>query len=247
MQTGENVQALRKILDFMRMGSICLLLIHFYCVCYPAFKYWGFTIGLADRLIFNLTQNISLLSGVDKPKLMALLLLTVSLIGIKGKKDDKLTIGPVLFYILIGALLFFISSLFLLIPADETIVSCLYISITSTGYLSLLAGGSKATRLLHLKLRGDIFNEKNETFPQEERLLENEFSINLPAQYKFKGKLKRSWINIINPFRALVVLGTPGAGKSYFVIRHVITQHIQKGFSFFLYDFKFPDLTGSAG
>ncbi|PTT11064.1 conjugal transfer protein TraG, partial [Flavobacterium sp. HMWF030] len=89
----------------------------------------------------------------------------------------------------------------------------------------------------------DIFNKENETFPQEERLLENEYSINLPAQYFLKDKLRKSWINIINPFRALMVLGTPGSGKSYFVIRHVITQHISKGFSMFIYDFKFDDLT----
>ena len=32
-------------------------------------------------------------------------------------------------------------------------------------------------------------------------------------------------------------------GKSFFVIRHVITQHLEKGFTCFLYDFKYPDLT----
>jgi len=74
-------------------------------------------------------------------------------------------------------------------------------------------------------------------------LLENEYSVNLPAQYNLKGKIRKSWINIINPFRALLVLGTPGSGKTYFVIRHVITQHLEKGFTFFIYDFKFPDLT----
>lgn len=107
----------------------------------------------------------------------------------------------------------------------------------------MLSGGARVSRLLKLKFKGDVFNDKNETFPQEERFLENEYSINLPAQYCLKGKIRKSWINIINPFRALLVLGTPGAGKSYFVIRHVITQHISKGFSFFIYDFKFPDLT----
>ena len=89
----------------------------------------------------------------------------------------------------------------------------------------------------------DIFNKMNESFPQEERLLENEYSINLPAKYVFRGREKKSWINIINPFRSLLVIGTPGAGKSYFVIRHVITQHIRKGFSMFIYDFKYDDLS----
>lgn len=243
MQSGENTQALHRILDFTRLLSIVLLLLHFYSACYPAIKAWGLTFSFLDTLVFNLTQNLSFLSGINKPKLASLLLLTVSLIGVRGKKSDKLTLPPILFYIIVGLLLFFISTLFLQLSLSETALAQLYIAITAIGYLSILAGGSRMSRLLYLRLGKDIFNEKNETFPQEERILSNEYSINLPAQYKLKGKPRRSWINIINPFRALLVLGTPGAGKSYFVIRHVISQHIQKGFTFFIYDYKFPDLT----
>ena len=100
------------------------------------------------------------------------------------------------------------------------------------------------SRVIQTKFNSkDIFNKENETFPQEERLLQNEFSINLPAKYHLKNKVRKSWINIINPFRALLVLGSPGSGKSYFVIRHVITQHISKGFAMFVYDFKYDDLS----
>jgi len=74
-------------------------------------------------------------------------------------------------------------------------------------------------------------------------LLQNECSINLPAAYTLRGRRRKSWINVINPFRSLLVIGTPGAGKSYFVVRHVITQHIRKGFTMFIYDFKFDDLS----
>ncbi|HEY8388952.1 MAG TPA: conjugal transfer protein MobC [Parasegetibacter sp.] len=243
MRNSENIQALNKTLDFIRLGSIVLLLMHFYAVCYPAMRQWKLTIPFIDRIIFNLSQNISFLSGVNNPKLTALFLLAVSLVGGKGKKDEHLTIGPILFYILAGAVLYFLSSLFLFLNIPAHTLACLYISVTTIGYLSMLSGGARVSRLLRLKFKGDVFNDKNETFPQEERFLENEYSINLPAQYCLKGKIRKSWINIINPFRALLVLGTPGAGKSYFVIRHVITQHISKGFSFFIYDFKFPDLT----
>src|SRR6185503_12863289 len=111
------------------------------------------------------------------------------------------------------------------------------------GYLLMVTGGTWLTRLLKEKLNKDIFNSENETFPQEERKLENEYSINLPAKYNLKGKTRDSWINFINPFRGLLVAGTPGAGKSYFVIRHIIDQHIKKGFSMFLYDFKYDDLS----
>src|SRR3712207_4302070 len=71
------------------------------------------------------------------------------------------------------------------------------------------------SRLLSVRLSRDIFNYSNETFPQEERYLKNDYSINLPAQYVFKKRLRKSWINIVNPFRGLLVMGSPGSGKSW--------------------------------
>jgi hypothetical protein len=128
------------------------------------------------------------------------------------------------------------------LPVQEKAV--VYIGITSIGFLLVLSGGTLLSRIIKSKLNNkDIFNKENETFPQEERLLKNEYSINLPARYQLKNKVRNSWINIINPFRAVMVLGTPGSGKSYFVIRHIITQHIRKGFTMFVYDFKFDDLS----
>jgi len=106
----------------------------------------------------------------------------------------------------------------------------------------MMSGGTMLSRIIRNKLTGDIFNRDQETFPQEERLLENEYSVNLPVKYILKGKERHGWINFINLFRALLVLGSPGSGKSYFIIRHVITQHIRKGFAMFVYDFKMPDL-----
>jgi hypothetical protein len=199
MQTGENTHALHRILDLTRFISIVLLLLHFYSACYPAARAWGLTFPLLDTLILNLSRNLFFLSGINQPKLASLLLLTISLIGVRGRKSDKLTLPPILFYILTGLLLFFLSSLFLSLSMAETTLAELYISVTTIGYLSILAGGTRMTRLLYLKLGKDIFNENNETFPQEERKLTNEYSINLPAQYKLKGKKRKSWINIINP------------------------------------------------
>jgi hypothetical protein len=115
---------------------------------------------------------------------------------------------------------------------------------TITGYILILTGGTLLSQIIRQKLNNkDIFNRENETFPQAERLLENEYSIDLPAEYSLKGKILKSWINIINPFRSSLVLGSPGAGKSYFVILDAIMQHIKKGFAIFVYDFKFDDLS----
>jgi len=243
MQTGENEQALRKILDMTRLMSLTILFLHFYYHCYTAFHLWGIHSGLTDSILANV-EATGLLTSILKPKLFALGLLIISLFGAKGRKDEKLNVKTALLYLFSGLIIYFLSAIMLELTIEAQATALLYIAITVTGYLMLLSGGTLLSRLIRRQLDGrDIFNKLNETFPQEERLLENEFSINLPARYHLKDKVRNSWINIINPFRALMVLGTPGSGKSYFVIRHVITQHIRKGFSMFVYDFKFDDLS----
>lgn len=241
-QTGENEQALRKITDFTRMGSLILLAIHFYFFCYEAFTHWGYTSEFADKIFDRLTRT-GLFESIYYSKLGVIILLVISLLGVKGKKKERINPVSAITFLLLGLSTFFISHyIFTISIAPETQVIG-YIIITSCSYVLALTGGSWLSRLLKLRLLTDIFNQQNESFPQEERLLENEYSVNLPARYVIKGKERSSWINFINPFRSLLVIGTPGAGKSYFVIRHVITQHIQKGFSMFIYDFKYDDLS----
>lgn len=243
MQTGENEQALRKILDMTRLISILILGLHFYYYCYSSFKFWGFSSAFSDQILGNI-YKAGLFSNFHKSKLFALGFLLISLLGAKGRKQEKLNYKTAFAYSSTGLLIYFLSSLCLLLKIKITEVTILYISISSVGFLLILSGGTILSRIIKNRLNSkDIFNKENETFPQEERLLENEFSINLPARYHLKDKVRNSWINIINPFRALMVLGSPGSGKSYFVIRHVITQHIRKGFTMLVYDFKFDDLS----
>ncbi|TXK45725.1 TraM recognition domain-containing protein [Pontibacter qinzhouensis] len=243
MNTGENTQALRQIIDFTRLLSLVILLLHFYIACHAAFAAWELTAPVVDRMLLH-TQRLPLFQGLLMPKAAALLLLCISLLGAKGKKDEHIKQSTILSYLLLGLLLYWVSTVFLLTTfAEATLAAPFYIGTTAIGYLLILAGGTLLSRLIKLQLDGDIFNRLNESFPQEERLLENEYSINLPARYQLRGRTRSSWINVVNPFRALLVIGTPGAGKSYFVIRHVITQHIRKGFALFLYDFKYDDLT----
>lgn len=243
MQTGENEQALRKILDMTRLISIVILVIHFYYYCYAAFRQWELVSAFSDRILNNIYRT-GIFSNILKSKLIALGFLAISLIGAKGRKDEKLNYKTTFAYIITGLLIYFLSYLGLLSKIKVTELAIVYIGITSIGFLLVLTGGTLLSRIIKNRLNNkDIFNKENETFPQEERLMENEYSINLPARYQLKDKVRSSWINIINPFRAVMVLGTPGSGKSYFVIRHVITQHIRKGFTMFVYDFKFDDLS----
>ncbi len=242
MQTGENEQALRKIVDFTRLLSIAVLGIHCYLICYPAFIELGLTHKIVDHILMPLAK-LMIFRTLLYAKLTALILLSVSLVGSKGKKDENIRGGTVATYCFAGLLLYFISTLLLRSGLSPKMFALTYIGTTATGFLLFMTGGGMIFRMLKLKLGRDIFNEENETFPQEERLLENDYSVNLPARYLLKGKERNSWINIINPFRGTLIGGSPGAGKSYFVIRHIITQHIRKGFSMLIYDFKYDDLS----
>lgn len=167
----------------------------------------------------------------------------ISLFGAKGRKDEKLRWQSAIAW-LVGDLAAYLGSvLFLKLAYSVQTVAVVYMAVTATGFLCVLTGGTLLSRLIKVKLSGDIFNELNESFPQEERYIANEYSINLPTVYKLKNNARKGWITIINPFRALLVIGSPGAGKSWFVIQHVIKQHIEKSFAMFIYDFKYDDLS----
>ena len=241
MQTGENEQGLRIIIDLTRWMAIAVLLIHFYYYCYAAFNEWELTHSISDRLLQNISHT-GLFASFVKSKLIALALLVISLLGSKGRKDEKLSYKPIVAYLVTGMLLYFGSYLILLSNSEKEMIAVGYMGLTTLGFVLILTGGTLLSRMIKHRLSNDIFNKENETFPQEERLLNNEYSINLPARYNLKGRVRKSWINIINPFRGLLVLGSPGSGKSYFIIQHIIKQHISKGFSMFVYDFKFDDM-----
>jgi len=241
-QTGENEQGLRKIVDLTRFASVFILLLHFYYYCYTAFKQWEFRSTITDRLMANI-MHTGLFSSLYISKFIAVGLLVISLLGAQGKKDEKISWKAVAAYLLIGFMLFFSSGMLFSLNYSLQNIAIVYMVVTSIGFLLILAGGNLLSRLIRLNLSNDVFNSLNETFPQEERLLTNEYAINLPARYNLKGRIRKSWINIINPFRGLLVIGSPGAGKSWFVIQHVIKQHIEKGFAMFVYDFKYDDLS----
>ena len=243
MQTSENPQALGKIMDMTRMLSMIVLALHFYYYCYAVFAHWKLVSLFTDRILSNLAGT-GLYATFNKSKLIALCLLLVSLMGARGKKHENLRLRTGIISMALGACIYFSSALSFSFSANVNSQMVAYMTITFMGYMLVLTGGTLVSRVIYVKLNGkDIFNKENETFPQHEPLLDNEYSINLPARYNLKGKSRGSWINFINPFRGILVAGSPGSGKTYFVIRHMITQHIAKGFSMFVYDFKFDDLS----
>jgi hypothetical protein len=242
MNTGESEKGLKDIFDFTRLAAIIILLIHFYYYCYAAFRQWGLTAEVGDRFVANIYRT-GVFKTIFHSKIMAVGLLTISLIGVRGRKSEKINKASISTYLVSGFVIYFLSHLLLKINMPVRELAITYMVVTTMGFVLILTGGTLLSRYIKIQFNKDIFNELNETFPQEERLIQNEYSINLPARYNLKGKLRKSWINIINPFRGVLVTGSPGSGKSYFVIQHVIKQHLAKGFSMLVYDFKYDDLS----
>ncbi|MEC4095001.1 conjugal transfer protein MobC [Myroides odoratimimus] len=241
MQSEDDLKALAKILAFMRAVSILIMLMHLYWYCYSFFLILGITHTVVDRILVNFNQTAGLFSHLLYTKLFCLVLLSLSLWGGKGVKHEKITVSKITLVFTIGFSLFFFN--FFLLDFNYSWSAILYIASTFFGYILLLVSGAWISRLLNDNLMQDVFNFENESFMQETRFIENEYSVNLPSKFYYKGKWNSGWINIVNPFRATIVLGTPGSGKSYAVVNNFIKQQIEKGFSMYIYDFKFDDLS----
>ena len=243
MAQEDDLRALGKIMDFMRALSVIFLLINAYWFCYEAFLTWGFTLGIVDKILMNFQRTTSLFSSILWTKLFCLVFLALSCLGTKGVKEEKITWPKIWAVLAVGFVLFFLNWWLLALPIGKVGAASLYIFSLSVGYICLLMAGVWMSRLLKNNLMDDVFNLENESFMQETRLLENEYSVNLPTRFYYKKRWHKGWINIVNPFRASMVLGTPGSGKSFAIVNNYIKQQIEKGFAMYIYDYKFPDLS----
>ena len=242
-QQEDDLRALAKIMDFLRAVSIILVVIHIYWYCYEAIQLWGINIGVVDRMLINFQRTAGLFGCIIYTKIFALVLLALSCLGTTGVKEEKITWKKIWTVLAVGFILFFLNWWILALPLPLEANTALYIATMAAGYICLLMGGLWMSRLLKYNLMEDVFNNENESFMQETRLLTNDYSVNLPTRFYYKKKWNKGWINVVNPFRATIVLGTPGSGKSYAVVNNFIKQQIEKGYSMYVYDFKFPDLS----
>lgn len=243
MAQEDDLRALGKIMDFLRAVSIILAIMNVYWYCYEAMRMWGVTIGVVDRILINFNRTGGLFHSILYTKLFSLLLLALSCLGTKGVKAEKMSWNRIWTVLAVGFCLFFLNWWILLLPISHLGNATLYIFTITAGYICLLMGGLWMSRLLKHNLMEDVFNNENESFMQETKLMENEYSVNLPTRFYYKKIWQRGWINVVNPFRATIVLGTPGSGKSFAVVNNYIKQQIEKGYSMYIYDFKFPDLS----
>jgi len=187
---------------------------------------------LVDKLL-----HMRFLSGIYPSKTVCLFFLMVTCIGTKAAKERELKASKIVVQVL-GGLIFYWGSLLLAEWSPPW-----YILSSFTGFVILNIGFDNISKLINVNLMKDRFNVENESFLQQEKLMENIYSVNLQTSYLYRGELREGWINIVNPFRATMVIGTPGSGKSFSVVLPFIRQHLLKGFSMCVYDFKYPDLS----
>ena len=237
------MRALAKIMEFGRAVSIFLLVVHVYVYCYPSITAWHLNLEVIDRILINFNNTTGIFNCILWSKLLAVLLLAVSCLGTHGVKGEKITWPKIYAVLVAGCALFFLNWWLLKLPLPHMANTAFYIFTLTAGYLALLMSGLWMSRLYRHNLMEDVFNMENESFMQETRLMENEYSVNLPTRFYYKKRWNNGFVNIVNIFRACMVIGTPGSGKSYAIVNSYIRQLIAKGFAIYIYDYKFDDLS----
>ena len=233
----DDLRSLAKIMDMLRGISIVLVVANIYWFCHSLVGEWQFH-PQTMKVLTGLDNAGGVFHNVWNAKWWSLLLLALSCFGTKGVKNEKIRWSQICIFLSIGAALFFLN--WWMVSAGLLL---LYIITSVAGYVCLLLAGVWMSRLLKNNMMDDRFNEENESFMQETERKDNEYSVNLPTRFYYKKKWNKGWINVVNPFRATIVLGTPGSGKSFAVVNNFIKQQIEKGFGIYCYDYKFPDLT----
>jgi hypothetical protein len=243
MQQEDDLRALAKIMEFGRAVSIFLLVVHVYVYCYPSITAWHLNLEVIDRILVNFNNTTGIFNCILWSKLLAVLLLAVSCLGTHGVKGEKITWPKIYAVLVAGCALFFLNWWLLKLPLPHMANTAFYIFTLTAGYLALLMSGLWMSRLYRHNLMEDVFNMENESFMQETRLMENEYSVNLPTRFYYKKRWNNGFVNIVNIFRACMVIGTPGSGKSDAIVNSYIRQLIAKGFAIYIYDYKFDDLS----
>ena len=210
-------------------GTILLIILYYYA--YPLWVSMGLRSGFTDSLMLTIYRGGSF-SNPYAVRFVCLFFCGVAVIVRSGSSKDS-PWRKILIPLLSGVALFF--------AAPMLGNRWVFILTTFFGYCLFFVGAV----LLGRKYRSFDAHLPDywDSFKQCEQLVSNPYSVNIPMKYQFKGKLHQGYINVVNPFRGSMVLGTPGSGKSYSIYGPFIRQMIQKGYSLFVYDYKFPDLT----
>ena len=227
---------LQRLHEGFRFFSYLILFLTLYIDQLVWFREQGLYIPEFSMVLGKILQ-IEFLANTLWAKTVCIAFLAITCIGTKAQKDRDLKVSAIVLQVLTGLLMYWGSLLII-----DT-VPLAYLLLSFFGFVLLNIGFDNISKLINVNLMKDRFNLENESFPQEQSYEENEYSINLETIYQYRNKQHEGWINVINPFRGTIVIGTPGSGKSYSVVLPFIKQHLEKGFCMCVYDFKFPDLS----
>jgi len=245
MEESKNLQTLYKV--FRTFIYVSLIVEFFeYAINPDVLDHWGgILVEIHDRLkLLDVYQNDHLLHS----KVMTLLIICITCIGTRNKKHLEFNAKKMVIYpISIGIVLMFLSVWVFYqhwTPNFFTLYSStwLYFFMSIVGTILCQIALDNISKYLKDGLLKDRFNYENESFEQMKDKVSNKYSVNIPMRYYYKGKFRKGWVNIVNPFRGTWVVGTPGSGKTFSIIEPFIRQHSAKGFAIVAYDYKFPTL-----
>lgn len=242
----EESKELQGIYSLFRTTIYISLLLEFfmYALDSEAMAGLGGIVGSFHRRL----ALLSMYQFMPYSKMVTLMLVIITCIGTRNKKQIEFDARRMVFYPLsIGFALMAVSVLVYnsdwharlwLLKANMWV----YMAASVVGTVLVHTALDNVSKYFKDGMLKDRFNFENESFEQTTELVENKYSVNIPMRYYYKGKFRKGWINIVNPFRGTWVVGTPGSGKTFSVIEPYIRQHAAKGFAMVVYDYKFPTL-----
>ena len=245
MEESKELQGFYKI--FRSVIYVSILLEFFEYAIDPAMlDHWGGILcdihGRIKRWVIYNDGNLAY------SKLATFLLICITCIGTRNKKKLEFNARKqVLYPIIIGMGLVVLSVWLFGYPMETRLYTLrlniwLYMLASVIGVVLVHIALDNISKFLKEGLLKDRFNFENESFEQCRELQENKYSVNIPMRYYYRGKFRKGWVNISNPFRGTWVVGTPGSGKTFSIIEPFIRQHSAKGFALVVYDYKFPTL-----
>ena len=245
MEESKDLQTLYKI--FRTFIYLSLVVEFFeYAINPEVLDFWGGILAdIHGRLkLMDVYQDGHML----RSKIMTFLMICVTCVGTRNKKHLEFSAKRMVIYpITFGVILMFFSVWVFnrhWSPTFFTLYSStwIYFVMSVVGTVLVHVALDNISKYLKDGLLKDRFNFENESFEQMEEKVENKYSVNIPMRYYYKGKFRKGWVNVINPFRGTWVVGTPGSGKTFSIIEPFIRQHSAKGFAMVVYDYKFPTL-----
>ena len=217
------------IINFVYIFILLLFAADIYMSYYETLNDLGLTHPRINRILKTLIISAPIIENSIAMRLVSLCLFMFASLGISLKKnpEEEEELGKYIFFLAVSTITFFLCALFKISLYLNAPLSIVAFVLFSWSFLN-------SRKHFNYYSKKDEFNDENLKFGQEDKYKENEYSVNLKTQ--------NGYINVVNPFRATMVLGTPGSGKSYSIIEEYIRQHIKKQFTMMVYDFKFPSL-----